>query len=132
MAGAAAKEADPAKAELRNGIRQFNAREFYECHETLELLWRAERGTSREVYQGILQIGVGFHHLLRGNYPGAVALLDRGLRHLYGAGDRFMGVDVARLVQESEQVLTSVRALGPERLSEFDSFRLPVIHFAEP
>jgi len=31
----------------------------------LELLWRAERRDVRRLYQGILQIGVAFHHLRR-------------------------------------------------------------------
>ena len=62
-------ESPPAR--LRRGIEQFNRGEFYEQHETLEEEWLAERDPVRYLYQGILQIGVGFEHLRRGNPTGA-------------------------------------------------------------
>ena len=34
---------EPPPPELLEGIAQFNRGEFFEQHETLELLWRAER-----------------------------------------------------------------------------------------
>ena len=63
---------------LRRGIEQFNRGEFYEQHETLEEEWLAERDPVRYLYQGILQIGVGFEHLRRDNRAGARALWQRG------------------------------------------------------
>ena len=57
---------------LLEGIAQFNRGEYFEQHETLELLWRAEPRKVRHLYQGILQIGVAFHHLRRGNYHGTI------------------------------------------------------------
>ena len=43
------------------GSRSSIAASIFEQHETLELLWRAERRDIRYLYQGILQIGVAFH-----------------------------------------------------------------------
>jgi predicted metal-dependent hydrolase len=42
---------------LRQGIAQFNAGHYFECHETLEALWRSETRPVRDLYQGILQVG---------------------------------------------------------------------------
>ena len=67
--------ADPPPAELLVGIEQFNRGEYFECHETLEALWVAEPTPLRRLYQGILQVGVGFYHLRAGNYRGATGLL---------------------------------------------------------
>src|SRR5438128_1485776 len=67
---------------LRRGIEQFNRGEFYEQHETLEEEWLAERDPVRYLYQGILQVGVGFEHLRRGNPVGARALWRRGISYL--------------------------------------------------
>ena len=58
---------EPPPAELLRGIEQFNQREYFECHETLEALWNSERETIRVLAKGILQVGVGCYHLLRGN-----------------------------------------------------------------
>ena len=73
---------EPPPPELLEGIAQFNRGEFFEQHETLELLWRAERRDIRYLYQGILQIGVAFHHLRRLNHHGTVYMLTRGPRYL--------------------------------------------------
>ena len=73
---------EPPPPELLEGIAQFNRGEYFEQHETLELLWRAERRDVRYLYQGILQIGVAFHHLRRLNHHGTVYMLTRGPRYL--------------------------------------------------
>ncbi len=64
--------------QLLKGVEQFNRGEYFEQHETLELLWRAETRPVRQLYQGILQIGVAFYHLQRCNYHGVVYMLTRG------------------------------------------------------
>src|SRR5882724_2281502 len=68
---------EPPPPQLLDGIAQFNRGEFFEQHETLELLWRAERRDVRYLYQGILQIGVAFHHLRRLNHHGTIYMLTR-------------------------------------------------------
>src|SRR5258708_36173065 len=88
----------PPPPELIRGIEQFNAGEFFEQHETLELLWRDTRAPVRALYHGILQIGVGFHHWHNGNHHGASVLLDEGIRRLGPFAPRCQGVDVAALV----------------------------------
>lgn len=110
---------------LLAGIAQFNAGEFWECHETLEEIWRVEPDPVRYLYQGILQIGVGFYHLRRGNYRGAVNKLTGGLAYLAPSEPDCLRVDVARLRAEAGAVLAALTALGPERLAALDTSRLP-------
>ncbi len=95
---------------LLEGIRQFNRGEFFEQHETLEELWRAEPDDVRYLYQGILQVGVGFYHLGRGNYRGAVSRLQAGLDKLRWFTPTCQGVEVARLVEESTTQRPTKRA----------------------
>src|SRR5438445_6051984 len=83
---------------LLSGIEQFNRGEFFEQHETLELLWRAERRKIRRLYQGILQIGVAFHHLRRLNYHGTIYMLTRGPQYLTPFAPRCQRVDVESLL----------------------------------
>ena len=105
---------------LLQGIEQFNRGEFFEQHETLELLWRAERRDIRYLYQGILQIGVAFHHLRRLNHHGTVYMLTRGPRYLARFAPRCQGVDVQALLDDAAVVLREVERLGPGRLGVFD------------
>jgi predicted metal-dependent hydrolase len=111
---------DPPPPQLLAGIAQFNRGEYFEQHETLELLWRAERRDIRFLYQGILQIGVAFHHLRRLNHHGTVYMLTRGRRYLAPFAPRCQRVDVASLVRDAGLALREVERLGPGRLVEFD------------
>ncbi|HXH26009.1 MAG TPA: DUF309 domain-containing protein [Vicinamibacterales bacterium] len=105
---------------LLEAIAQFNRGEYFEQHETLERLWRAETGPVRRLYQGILQIGVAFFHLRRGNFHGTVVMLERGLANLRPFAPVCQSVDVARLVAAAESALAAVKHLGPGRLDRFD------------
>lgn len=115
---------------LRRGIEQFNAGEFYEQHETLELLWRETRAPIRDLYHGILQIGVGFHHARNGNHHGATVLLEEGIARLGPFAPSCQGVDVASLVAEASAALDLLRQLGPERIGDFDLARAPRVKVA--
>ena len=108
-------------AELYHGLEQFNRREFFECHETLEALWLAESGPVRELYQGILQVGVGFYHLLRGNRAGALGLLGKGIGHLAPFVPERHGIDVAALVRDARRWRRAIargRTATPEDLPQ--------------
>ncbi|GEM_PF-232103 len=114
--------------EFIQGIREFNRGEFFEAHETLELIWMEETDPLRYLYQGILQIGVGFYHLSRGNYKGAIALWERGLRLLEPFRNGCLGVDVIQLMEETSICQDTVKALGPGRLYEFELTLIPKVY----
>jgi predicted metal-dependent hydrolase len=112
---------------LLEGIAQFNRGEYFEQHETLELLWRAERRDVRRLYQGILQIGVAFHHLRRRNHHGTVYMLTRGAGYLAPFTPRCQGVDVEALLADAATALMEVERLGPARLADFDWQLAPMV-----
>lgn len=118
---------DPPPAALLLGIEQFNKREYFECHETLEALWNNEPGPIRVLAKGILQVGVGCYHLLRGNYRGAVLKLASGANYLEPFAPKCRGVEVAQLIADAHRLHAEVAAHGPERTSEVDRALLPII-----
>ena len=122
----ACDEAPP--AQLLEGIEQFNRGEYFEQHETLELLWRAEPREVRRLYQGILQIGVAFHHLRRLNHHGTVYMLTRGPAYLAPFAPACQSVDVARLLADAAVALAEVERLGPSALADFDWRLAPKVH----
>jgi uncharacterized protein len=112
------------------GIEQFNAGEFFEQHETLELVWRATRAPVRGVYHGILQVGVGFHHWRSGNFHGASTLLDEGIERLRPFGPRCQGIDVAALIADATAARERLLAVGAEGMGDVDLARVtPRIRF---
>src|SRR4051794_4389861 len=125
----ACAEATPAA--LEQAIAEFNAGEFFEQHETLELLWRATPGEIRHLYEGILQVGVGMHHLLRNhNFHGAAVKLDHGIRLLEAFPDVCHGVDVERLRQDARAAREYLLELGPTGIGRFEPTRAPKVHLA--
>ncbi|MBW3632065.1 MAG: DUF309 domain-containing protein [Chloroflexi bacterium] len=116
-------------AGLLEGIRLFNDGEYYACHEAIEHEWHAETRTIRRLYQGILQIGVGFLHARRGNHTGALLLLTDGIDKTVEFAPVCLGIDTGRLAAESQAALDRLQELGPDRLSEFDYATVPRIRF---
>jgi predicted metal-dependent hydrolase len=121
--------AAPAPPELLQAIHEFNAGEFFEQHETLELLWRAVPEEIRHLYEGILQVGVGLHHLFtKHNFRGAAVKLDHGIRLLEAFPEVCHGVDIGKLRRDAKAARAHLLELGPDHLEEFDRKWIPRIH----
>ncbi len=112
---------------LLQGIEKFNRGEFFEQHETLETAWRKEARPIRDLYQGILQVGVACYQIERRHLPGALKLFERGLRRLRPFAPECMGIDVARLIADAQRLRDEAMRLGPERLAELDRSLFPRI-----
>ncbi len=121
---------------LARAIREFNSWRFYDCHETLEDIWREAGGkgqpaTLADFYQGIIKGAAGFHHVLRLNYKGAVNLLSDALRLLDPYRPACLGIDVQSLVDGVQRSLDHIRSLGPGGLVRFDRALIPSIEQAQ-
>jgi len=98
---------------LQRGIRLFNQREFFRCHEALEEAWKPERGPRRLFLQALIHLAVGFYHCQRGNPVGADRQLRKGLKKLAAYLPSCEGIDTARLYQESGEALERIEAAVP-------------------
>ena len=119
---------------LIKGIAEFNSWRFYDCHETLEDVWRevgskGDSATLANFYQGIIKAAAGFHHVIRGNYRGAVNLLGDTFRLLGPYRPATLGVDVDRLLADIRRALEALESLGADRIAEFDRSLIPAIQF---
>lgn len=110
----------PLPALAREGIAKFNAGEYYAQHDLFEALWVATESPVRDLYRAILQVGVAYYQLERGNYRGALKMLERSVQWLLILPDTCQGVDVAQLRADSFAVRQALEALGTERWHTFD------------
>ena len=108
-------------------MEQFNAGDYYGCHETLEDLWVAENRPVRRLYQGILQVGVAFHHLQQGNERGALSLLKRGPALLRPFAPACLGLDIAGLIEGARRVEETIERFGGEKTRELGPELFPRI-----
>lgn len=80
---------------LERAVDQFNRGRFFDCHETLEGVWLRLRGPSRDFFQALIQVSVGFHHLGRGNRLGALRTFAKARDRFEAYPARYFGFDVA-------------------------------------
>jgi hypothetical protein len=106
--------------QAREGLRLFNAGEYFEAHEALEDAWNAEEGDAKNLYRGVLQIAVTYLHITRGNYSGAVKVYERSQKWLNDLPDICKGIQLRQLLADAKRVFEEIQKLGPERLGEFD------------
>lgn len=114
---------------LLKGIEEFNRREFWTCHETLEELWLADKGRLNQFYQGIIHVAAGFVHVQKGNYNGATRRIRSGVDKLRAYEPEVESVDVRALNQDAERALAAVQALGPAGMAGFDEALYPRIAY---
>jgi CheY-like chemotaxis protein len=114
------------------GMALFNARQYFEAHEELELAWKEETGPVRELYRGILQVAVAYLHINRRNFRGALKMFLRLRQWLDPLPDECLGVDVARLRADALAARARLEELGPERMLEFNVEELPRLIFEPP
>ena len=117
----------PLHPRAAHGLRLFNEGKYFEAHEELEVAWLEEKGKIRDLYRGILQVGVAYLHITRGNYNGAVKVHGRSRRWLHDFPSICRGIYVDELRRDGENAISEVVRLGKMRLGEFDrSFLKPV------
>ena len=117
----------------QEGIRLFNAGEYFETHEELELAWRAESGPIRRLYQGILEAAVVYLHMRRGNFHGALKVYERSMKWLKLWPDECRGVNVAKLRADLSHAVEVWTRLGSDRVHEMDwSLLKPVEWSGDP
>ena len=118
---------DPPSAAAVKGFQEFNHGAYFEQHETLEGAWFAEKRPVRDLYQGILQVGLACYQVEQGNWRGAVKMLRRGVPRLEHLPDVCQGVQVQPLRQAGEAMLAELLRLGLEHLGEFDRRLFPQV-----
>lgn len=114
-------------AEFWQGVEQFNQREFYACHDTLEALWMESMEPQKRFYQGILQIAVGLYHLSNQNRRGAVMLMGEGIRRLDYYQPEYSGINVEKLMMQTSAILQQLQQADTETSSDFHDLELPQI-----
>lgn len=123
---------DPPSRAAVAGLLYFNEGEYFEQHEYLELAWNEETRAVRDMYQGILQVGVAFLQMERGNRRGALKMFRRGLPKLRGLADVCQGISVGEFRRSAEQIHRELSELSPDAPVESEGLSFPKVQFDNP
>lgn len=69
-------------ATIAEGVRLFDAGEFWHAHEVWEEAWKADDATDRDYFKGLIQLAAVCFHLRKGNRKPIAWLLTRARHHL--------------------------------------------------
>jgi uncharacterized protein len=104
---------DWSTGDLAEGLRLYEAGEFFTAHEAWESVWLKAPEPEKTFLQGIIQVTAAFHHLRNNNRLGTVLLLQAALRRLDLYPDSFGGISVAPLCSEIRERLRMLDAGEP-------------------
>ena len=101
---------------LAEGLRLYDAAEFFAAHEAWESVWLSAQEPEKTFLQGLIQVTAAFHHLQRENQLGTSRLLRAALGRLEPYPVDFGGISVDLLCHEIRAWLQALEmnALSPQ------------------
>jgi uncharacterized protein len=116
---------------VQEGLALFNKGAYYKCHDALEAAWQQEQDAGRELYRAILQVGIAYFQIERGNYRGAVKMLLRVRQWLAPFPDKCQQIDVTSLKTQANVVYDALTQLGEKNIDSFDRSLFQPIYFKD-
>jgi uncharacterized protein len=98
---------------LAEGLRLYDAGEFFTAHEAWESVWLGSPEPEKTFLQGLIQVTAAFHHLKRDNPTGTVLLLQAALQRLDRYPASFGGISVTLLCNDIRERLQALKAGKP-------------------
>src|SRR6187549_3637170 len=83
---------------IDEGIRLFNAGEYFSCHDVLEDFWGELSCPEKPFFQGLIQATVALYHFEEGNLGGARRMACSCFMYLRPFTPTCGGIDVERLL----------------------------------
>lgn len=111
---------EPLPLLAQQGVEKFNAGEYYPQHDLFEEQWMKTSGPVRDLYRAVLQVGIAYHQIERGNYRGAMKMLLRSVQWLSLLPDVCQGIDIKQLREDSYHVRAELEKLNPADIGKFD------------
>ena len=115
----------PVPQELYDAVEQFNAGLFWECHETLEDVWRRTPYPFRFFYHAIIKLAVGLYHASRHNRRGAMKKLFDAVRVLRLFQPHYFGLQTDALLKDASAWLEMLES--PVDWAKVDGLPPPII-----
>jgi uncharacterized protein len=95
----------PKEEVVKEAVAYFNSERYWECHETLESVWRPSKGEERSLVQGIILVCAALVHEQRGERDVALGIYRRAIPQIVWKERAYNGVDIPRLRKNVERSL---------------------------
>ena len=112
-------------------VEKFNAGEYYPQHDLFEEQWMHTTGPVRDLYRAVLQVGIAYYQITRGNHRGAIKMLLRSVQWFALLPDVCQGIDIKQLREDSFRVRMELERMKPEDIGAFDRSLLRPVRIVE-
>ncbi|MDX9850061.1 MAG: DUF309 domain-containing protein [Anaerolineaceae bacterium] len=117
----------PMDPRVIKGIQLFNQKRFFDAHEELELAWRDETQPIRDLFRGILQIGVAYYHIQHRNFIGAQKMFIRAEKWLLPYSGFCLGINIEKLKKDTNKISRMLNNGELNEINTTDGSIFPVI-----
>ena len=107
--------------QYREGIRLFNAGEFWHAHEQWEACWLEATEPDKTFYQGIIQAAAALVHWQKGNPRGLLLNWRKARSKLVALPQTMHGLDLSELISSMDRLVIAQDA----------SEHIPHLHYHE-
>lgn len=114
--------AAPADRGLAEGIRLFDAAEYWHAHEAWEDAWKRDASPERDFYKGLIQIAAANLHWRKGAHATATTLIVRARAHLAANAHARWGCDQAALLAQVDAMAAAIGDRASWRGEELRGF----------
>ena len=92
---------------IEKGRNYFNDERFWECHETLEGVWKKTYEGEKDLIQGIILVAAAFVHYQKNEDEICLSILKRGIEKIGSSSGKYHNIDVDVLRNKVSKIITT-------------------------
>jgi len=92
---------------VEKGREYFNDERFWECHETLEGVWKKSHNEEKDLVQGIILVAAAFVHYQKNEDEICLSILRRAIEKIGNASGKYHKIDVDVLRNKVLEIIHS-------------------------
>lgn len=92
---------------VEKGREYFNYERFWECHETLEGVWKKTYEAEKDLVQGIILVAAAFVHYQKNEDEICLSILTRAIEKIGNASGKYYKIDVGILKNKVLEIIHS-------------------------
>ena len=92
---------------VEKGREYFNYERFWECHETLEGVWKKTHEGEKDLVQGIILVAAAFVHYQKNENEICLSILKRSIEKFGNSSGKYYKIDVDVLRSKVSEIINS-------------------------
>jgi hypothetical protein len=92
---------------VEKGREYFNYERFWECHETLEGVWKKAYEGEKDLVQGIILVAAAFVHYQKNENEICLSILKRAMEKFGNSSGKYYKIDVDVLQSKVSEIISS-------------------------